>query len=584
MGLRLESAHWHHRYVCLHATRQILLKYANNGAIPLLPSIAWLVFIFHILFFVLQDLGFPSQSRLLHFAFAEFVHNKRNVHVGGTTSLVLVNDFHKSVSENTERRIGGRILASIGVNYNLQMGSKGRLPPPHHLRRPLPGPVIRHHDPIPPEMHPRHGGFPPYDMPPHPEIMEQKLAAQHVEMQKLATENQRFAATHGTLRQDLAAIQHELQMLHNHVGTIKSEREQQIMGLLDKIGKMEADLQGAVPLKMELQKARADAQSLLAAREELVSRVQQLTEDNQRAHMDLQQVPALMSELESLRQEYHHSRATYEYEKKLYNEHLESLQVMEKNYMTMASEVEKLRAELRKQAEIDKRMAGSYGGFTGHNDKEATGHYPVGQNTYNDTYGVPQGRGPLPDGNTAVGAQSGPISVRASYDAYKGPGPAGPGYDMQRRSGFHKGPGVPTYDPQRGSDALAYDSQRGPGAPPYDPQRGHITAGYDTHRGPGYDSYRGPGGTGYDRQRGPGGPASRPQFGGPGYDVHRGTSFESPTGPSGPQGAGQAMQPVNNASYGSVAVTAHTGGGYQGAQAQQPPPAASADGNHLGRR
>lgn len=48
-------------------------------------------------------------------------------------------------------------------------------------------------------------------------------------------------------------------------------------------------------------------------------------------------------------------RATYDYEKKVYNEHLESLQVMEKNYMTMASEVEKLRAELKKHAENDRR-------------------------------------------------------------------------------------------------------------------------------------------------------------------------------------------------------------------------------------
>lgn len=39
-------------------------------------------------------------------------------------------------------------------------------------------------------------------------------------------------------------------------------------------------------------------------------------------------------------------RSTYEYERKLYSDHLESLQVMEKNYMTMSREVEKLRAEL----------------------------------------------------------------------------------------------------------------------------------------------------------------------------------------------------------------------------------------------
>ncbi|KAK9063679.1 hypothetical protein SSX86_017550 [Deinandra increscens subsp. villosa] len=456
------------------------------------------------------------------------------------------------------------------------MGSKGRIPPPHHLRRPFPGPGMGLHDPIPPEMHPHHGGFPPYDMPPHPEIMEQKIVAQHVEMQKLATENQRFAATHGTLRQDLAAIQHELQMLHNHVGAVKSEREQQIMGLLDKNGKMEADLQGAEPLKMELNKARADAQSLLAARDELVSRVQQMTEDHQRVHMDLQQVPALMSELESLRQEYQHSRATYEYEKKLYNEHLESLQVMEKNYMTMASEVEKLRAELKKHAENDRRTAGPY---AGHNDKDASGHYPVGHNTYEDPYVASQvrtfgltsyGRAPLPaaDGNTAVGAQSGPSALRAGYDVYRGSGPAVPGYDVQRGPGYQKGPTAPAYDPQRG-----------PVAPAYDPQRGPNPSGYDSHRGPGYDLYRGPGGTAYDRPRGPGGPARLPQFGGPGYE-HKGTNFESPTGPSGPQG--HAMQQAGNATYGSVAANAHAGGGYQGAQVQPPPP--PVDGNHPGRR
>nr|XP_043631894.1 protein FLX-like 2 isoform X2 [Erigeron canadensis] len=492
------------------------------------------------------------------------------------------------------------------------MASKGRLPP-HPYRRPLPSPGMGHLDSIPPEMHPQRGGFPPFDMLPHPEVMEQKLAAQHVEMQKLATENQRFAATHGTLRQDLAAIQHELQMLHNHVGAVKSEREQQIMALLDKLGKMEADLQGAEPLKLELHKARTEAQSLLSARDELVSRVQQLNDDHQRVHMDLQQIPALMSELENLRQEYQHCRATYDYEKKLYNDHLESLQVMEKNYMTMASEVEKLRAELKKHAENDKKAAAPvpYAGFPGHNDKEASVHYPVGQNAYDDAYGVPQGRGPLPgggtvataDGNTPVGVQSGPAAVRAGYDAYRGPGPTGPGYDMQGGPGFHKGPGVPAYDPQRGH-VPPYDPQRGHGVPAYDPQRGpggpydtqrgpnapaYDPQRYDTHRGPagpGYDPYRVPGGTGYDGQRPDGSgydarsgfnsdaqrgpvydPHRGPQFGGPGYEMHRGTSYDSPSGHQ-----GQATtQP------------AHAGGGFQGAQVPPPPPPPAA-GHHPGRR
>ncbi|GMP28514.1 hypothetical protein CsSME_00004023 [Camellia sinensis var. sinensis] len=270
------------------------------------------------------------------------------------------------------------------------MGSKGRMPPPHHLRRPLPGPGMVHPDAFSSGigMRPPPGAFPPFDMFPPPEVMEQKLAAQHVEMQKLATENQRLAATHGTLRQELAAAQHELQILHAQIGAVKSEREQQMRGLMDKIARMEAELQSAEPVKLELQQARADAQSLVVARQELISKAQQLTQDLQRAHSDAQQIPAMMSELESLRQEYQHCRVTYDYEKKLYSEHLESLQVMEKNYMTMTREVEKLRAELT-NANIDRRIGGPYAG-TGYSENEVSGHYPGGQNTYEDGYGVPQ--------------------------------------------------------------------------------------------------------------------------------------------------------------------------------------------------
>lgn len=188
------------------------------------------------------------------------------------------------------------------------MGSKGRIPPPHHLRRSLPGPGMVHPDSYGPPIHPPPGGFPPYDMLPPPEVMEQKLAAQHVEMQKLAAENQRLATTHGTLRQDLAAAQHELQMLHSHIEEMKLEREQQTRGLMDKIARAEAELQAAEPVKMELQQARAEAQSLLVTRQELISKVQQLSQELQRAHADVQQIPFLLSELDGLKQEYQHCR------------------------------------------------------------------------------------------------------------------------------------------------------------------------------------------------------------------------------------------------------------------------------------
>ncbi|KAK4834428.1 hypothetical protein QYF36_022386 [Acer negundo] len=439
----------------------------------------------------------------------------------------------------------------LGSNFKISMGSKGRILPPHHQRRPLPGPGIMHPETFGSGIRPMSGPFPPFDMLPPREVMEQKIAAQHGEMQKLATENQRLASSQGTLRQELAAAQHELQILHAQIGAMKSERERQMGNLTDKIAKMESELKAADPVKLELQQARADAQKLAVAREELIAKVHQLNQDLQRTHTDVQQIPALMSELESLRQEYHHCRGTYEFEKKFYNDHLESLQVMEKNYMTMSREVEKLRAELMNPANIDRRTGGSYGGVNANNETEISGH-PAGQNAYEDGYGATQGNAPLPPASNAgagaganvkagtpayVGAQSAP-PARAGYDA-----PKAPGYD-----GSSKGPG--------------YDASKGPG---YDTQRGATN--YDTQRGPGYDAPRGPAydlqrGFGYDAQRGAGYDPQRVS----GYDVQRGLGYDSrgydglSRGAGGPHGQ---VAPLNNVPYGSATPPARSGSGYE---------------------
>ncbi|KAK8639240.1 hypothetical protein V6N13_137631 [Hibiscus sabdariffa] len=410
------------------------------------------------------------------------------------------------------------------------MGSKGRIPPPH-LRHPLPGPGMVHSDPFGLGIPPRPGPFPHFDMLPPPEIMEQKLAAQHVEMQKLGTENQRMAATHGTLRQELASAQHELQILHAQIGAVTSEREQQMKSLTDKITKMEAELKAAEPVKIELQQAHSEAQTLVLSREELFSKVHQLNQEIQRAHVDVQHIPALMVELESLRQEYQHCRATFDYEKKLYNDHLESLQVMEKNYMTMTREVEELRAELTNASNVNKRINGSYmkpnevgqyGGATGNNENDTSGH-PVGQNAYEDGYGVHQRHGALPP--AAIGANVGASSIYVGSQSGSGPAPMrsgyemsrGPVYDLSRATGYES-QRVPVYDAQRG---LGYDGQR---TQLYDQQRG---AGYDTQRGSLNDPSKGATNDAAARSlAGPHGQAA-PQNNGP--PVRAGNAYEPPT-------------------------------------------------------
>ncbi|ESQ28766.1 hypothetical protein EUTSA_v10018757mg [Eutrema salsugineum] len=324
------------------------------------------------------------------------------------------------------------------------MGSKGRIHPPH-MRRPLPGPGIAHH---PENFGPgmpssAQGAFTSFNMMPPPEVMEQKFVAQHGEMQRLAIENQRLAATHGSLRQELAAAQHNLQMLHAQIGSMKSEREQRMSGLADKVAKMETELRKSEAVKLEMLEARAEAHNLVVAREDLMSKVHQLNQELQKAHSDVQQVPALMSELDSLRQEYQQCRATYDYEKKFYNDHIESLQVMQKNYMTMAMEVQKLQAQLMNNPNSDRRAAGPYGSNI-NAEIDASGHQS-GISYYDDTFGH-QGYIPPPAAGNATGPNP---YVATAQIPYPGPGVTQPGY-FPPRPGYYFPRGPPgSYDPKR---------------------------------------------------------------------------------------------------------------------------------------
>lgn len=68
------------------------------------------------------------------------------------------------------------------------------------------------------QVRPQMGGPPPLmSGGPPPGMFEQKISTQHNEIQRLLTENQRLAATHVALRQELAAAQQEVQRLNSLV-------------------------------------------------------------------------------------------------------------------------------------------------------------------------------------------------------------------------------------------------------------------------------------------------------------------------------------------------------------------------------
>ncbi|XP_073007415.1 protein FLX-like 4 isoform X2 [Typha latifolia] len=215
----------------------------------------------------------------------------------------------------------------------------------------------------------RHGPFPgrgladqrPLESLPLPEILENKVAVQAAEMDMLARENQRLAVSHITLRQELVATQKELHMLQAHVGGVHQESDIQIRGLLEKIGKMEADIRAGELLRKELQQANLEAEALIAARDELSGKIQQVTEELEKLSFVSKNLPEMYAELDGLRQEHQKLRAEFEYEKGSNMQQVEQMQGMEKNLISMAREVEKLRVEVL-NAENRTHATNSYGG------------------------------------------------------------------------------------------------------------------------------------------------------------------------------------------------------------------------------
>ena len=151
---------------------------------------------------------------------------------------------------------------------------------------------------------PRHG-----PLIPHPAaIIEDHLALQHQDIQALLIDNQRLAATHVALKQEVEAAQHEIKLMAHAASSAQAEMDSQLREAFEKVMKLEADLRASDAVRGELMQVRTDIQQLTAARQELTGQAEGLSQDLSRANLDLQQVPLLKGEIEGMRQELQRAR------------------------------------------------------------------------------------------------------------------------------------------------------------------------------------------------------------------------------------------------------------------------------------
>lgn len=193
----------------------------------------------------------------------------------------------------------GRAPAHILRLQDPQPPLLGRAPPPHS--------VLLIEDPRAIPLH--LPDLPPRGLPPHPAlILEERLAAQHREIQALLLDNQRLAATHVALKQEVNATQHELRLAAAAAAKAKADRDAELREMYERSIKMENEVRSVDGMRAELAQVRLDAQKLGMAREELVDRLQGLKGDLARAKADLGKVPALKAEIENMHLEIQRGR------------------------------------------------------------------------------------------------------------------------------------------------------------------------------------------------------------------------------------------------------------------------------------
>ncbi|KAH9662064.1 protein flc expressor [Citrus sinensis] len=176
--------------------------------------------------------------------------------------------------------------------------------------------------------------------------LEDRIAIQHSDIQSLLQDNQRLAATHVALKQELSLAEQELRHLSSVAASVKAERDAEVRELYEKSLKLDAELRVIESMHAELDRVRADIEKLCVIKQEMIKDLNEINGDLAKARDESKDMAAIKAEIETERQEIHKGRAAIECEKKNRASNHEQREIMEKNIISVAQQIERLQAEL----------------------------------------------------------------------------------------------------------------------------------------------------------------------------------------------------------------------------------------------
>lgn len=139
--------------------------------------------------------------------------------------------------------------------------------------------------------------------------LEDRLAAQHRQIQVLLVDNQQLAASHVALKQDLSASKHELRLAAASAAETKAAKDAEVREVYERSLKAEAEVRALEGMRAELAQVRSDVQSLGAVRHELVEQLQGLKGQLSSARAEHKQADTVMAEIEIMRKEIQKGRS-----------------------------------------------------------------------------------------------------------------------------------------------------------------------------------------------------------------------------------------------------------------------------------
>lgn len=192
----------------------------------------------------------------------------------------------------------------------------------------------------------------------HPDVLEEEIQLHEVDFRRLMADRHALAEERMELHRELQAGKEEVRHLNMIIAEINAKKEAYISELVDKRRKLEAELRSNEPLRDEVVHLRGEIEKLLAVRKELSAKAASLMQELSRERSDKQQLPMLKAEIEGLQLELTHARNACELEQKGNFELVEQRKAMEKSMISMAQEIQQMRAEL---ANFDGRPWGTGG-------------------------------------------------------------------------------------------------------------------------------------------------------------------------------------------------------------------------------